>query len=387
MAGGVREDLGDVVFAREATTSRALGRFLPMTTPASLRGPEDSGRIHLGVQLGTAGVAWSELQQAAREVEAYGYDSLWVSDHVLGREPGRTRLEAWEVLAGLATVTARVRLGPLVSPVTFRHPALLAVAAATLDRISAGRAILGLGAGGMAEEHRRYGLPFGALRERSERLGEAATVIRSLLDQPRTTFSGHYFQMEHAEGASALQARLPLLVAGGERAAVRIAARCADLWNTIALPETFARRVRLLGEQLRSFSRGPSELLPTASFRLLIREREADVARRIDELDPSWRDDPYRLTGTGHAVLEQLRAYVAAGARGLIVQMPTPYDLTTLERFARDLRPQLASSTSAQFTAAASSAGHGHKDSDRGPDDPRRHTFGAPANPSLDPSG
>ncbi len=298
--------------------------------------------LHFGVQLGTSGVTWSELFEAAQRVEALGYDSLWLPDHLIAREGDVPRLEAWEALAALATVTTRVRVGPLVSPVTFRHPAVLAKMAVTLDHISAGRAILGLGAGGMVEEHRQFGLHLDTARERTERLEEAALLIRSLLEGTISDFAGKYYG---ARGARALpkpvQPRMPFLIAGMGQGVVRIAAQLADIWNGIGLPPAISAKVHELRQQISAAGRDPASVMATASFRLIIRDGEDAIARRINELDPSWHEDPYRIVGDVPTVVRQLRAYVRAGVHGLIVQMPAPFDLRTLEQLAGDVRPSL----------------------------------------------
>ncbi len=294
------------------------------------------------MQLGTAGITWPALARAAQQVEELGYDSLWVPDHLIAREGAVPRLEAWQVLSALAAVTAKVRLGPLVSPVTFRHPAVLAKMAVTLDQISGGRVILGLGAGGMADEHRQYGLPFGTSRERLERLEEAAAVVRSLFDEPTTTFRGRHYQLEGARAMpKPLQPHLPLLVAGTGRGTMRVAANLADMWNGIGLPPLLAEKVSILRAYMLECDREPTSLVVTASFRVLIREDAAGVARRLEELDPVWRDDAYRITGGTRRVLHELRAYVRAGVDGFIAQMPAPYDFTTLELFAGEVRASL----------------------------------------------
>lgn len=301
-----------------------------------------AGPLHVGVQLGTAGVTWTELRHAAQRVEALGYDSLWVPDHLTAWEGAIPRLEAWQSLAGLALSTTSVRLGPLVSPVTFRHPALVAKMAATLDHLSEGRLILGLGRGGMADEHRQYGLPFGPARERSTRLEEAVTIMRSLFDDPTSTFAGQHYQLLDAQAMpKPLQSRLPLLIGGLGEGALRVAARHGDIWNAIGLPEDFARKIARLRAELRAFGRESSAVLVTASVRLLIRDNELEVNRRLQELDPVWRADPYRISGATRPVVDRLRAYLRAGVQGLIVQLPAPFDFQTLERLAGEVRAQL----------------------------------------------
>ena len=301
-----------------------------------------AGPLHFGVQLATAGVRWSELLQAAQRVEALGYDSLWVPDHLTAWEGAVSRLEAWQTLAALAMATTTIRLGPLVSPVTFRHPAVLAKMVATLDHISGGRAIVGLGGGGMADEHRHYGLPFGTARERCARLEEAAMVMRSLFDEPVSTFQGKYYRLQDALAMpKPLQPRLPLLVGGTGRGTMRVAARLGDIWNAIGLPDVFAAKVPVLRADIRACGRAPTAVSVTASFRLIIRDGDAGVSRRLRELDPVWHVDPYRVAGAPRPVLDHLRAFVRAGVNGFIVQVPAPFDFETLERLAGEIRTEL----------------------------------------------
>ena len=305
--------------------------------PSGSARPTDPARdrLHIGVQLGTSNVTWAALREAAVRVEELGFDSLWVPDHLLawgGRAP---RFEAWQILGALAALTKRIRLGPLVSPVTFRHPGLLAKMAATLDHISHGRVILGLGAGGMAEEHRRYGLSFGRASERAGRLEESVQVIRSLLEAPQTTFRGQHYTLRSAIAEpKPVQRPLPLLIAGKGRGTIGLAARHAALWNAICLPTQLAQHVALLRSELSASGRTSSAVMATVSFRLIIRDDRAAIRSHIGQLDPEWRADEYRIQGSAGEVVQALSRYIDAGAAGLIVQMPAPFDFVTLERLA-----------------------------------------------------
>jgi alkanesulfonate monooxygenase SsuD/methylene tetrahydromethanopterin reductase-like flavin-dependent oxidoreductase (luciferase family) len=291
--------------------------------------------FHLGVQLATTTVSWPEIRDAATRIEELGYDSLWVPDHLLARETGAARLEAWQVLAAIAASTRRIRIGPLVSPVTFRHPAVLAKMAATLDHVSDGRLILGLGAAGLAAEHATFGIPFGPRSERVQRLDEACVILRSMLDDPRTTFIGRYYQVRDATAApKPIQSHLPILIGGGAPSVVGIAARRADMWNMIATPDAFAPAVAGLRARLDAVGRGRAAVAATASFRAVIRATPAAIATRIDQLDPVWRDDPYRLTGDAADIRRLIGGYAGAGADGVILQMPAPYDFETLASLA-----------------------------------------------------
>jgi len=226
------------------------------------------------------------------------------------------------VLGALATVTARVSLGPLVSPVTFRPPAVLAKMALTLDHTSGGRAVLGIGAGGMAAEHRRFGLRFGSAAERAARLERGVDRIRAVLGGTEPRALG----------------RLPLLIGGASARTIAVAAEHADIWNAILLPPMFAEKTAVLRSLAAACGR---DVMATASFRVIVRERREQIDERLAELQPVWREDAYRVEGTVGEVTAHLREYVRAGAESLIVQMPAPIDFETLERLASDIRQRL----------------------------------------------
>lgn len=303
---------------------------------------------HLGIQLGTSGVTWTELHRAASRIDELGYDTLWVPDHIVAREaPETSRFDAWQVLAALGGATRRVRLGTLVSPVTFRHPVLLVKAAVTLDHATGGRAILGLGAGSMHEDHVPFSLELGTAHQRAQRLEEAAAVARSLLDERETTFQGRHYRLDRARIApKPVQRVLPLMVAGAGRHTLRAAAAHAQMWNVIASPERFGDAITRLRAACAAIRRDPTEIIATASFRLTIgtRARLEERAAELRRKAPAWADDPYRFSGTPDEIAEQLERFVSAGAGGFIVQMPAPYDLETLQLLATTVAPRLGGS-------------------------------------------
>jgi F420-dependent oxidoreductase-like protein len=211
---------------------------------------------------------FEEVLEIARHAEATGWDGLWYADHFM--PDGQNTLvpwpEAWTTLAALAASVPRLRLGPLVTGNTYRHPAVLAKMAATVDHVSGGRLVLGLGAGWQENEHRQYGIPFHTLRERLERLGEACEVIKSLFSNEKTTFKGRYYQLEDAVlEPKPLQRPLPLLVGGGgEKVTLRIAARFADEWNVWGDVETLRRKMRILDVYCSEAGRDPRSIQRSA---------------------------------------------------------------------------------------------------------------------------
>ena len=174
--------------------------------------------MHLGINLWPQNTTWQQLREHALLADKLGFDSLWVWDHFysINGDLHRPNLEGWQIQAAYAAITQRVRIGCLVSGVTHRHPAVLANMATTLDNISGGRAVLGIGAAWNALEHNSYGLDLGTPGERSTRFAEAAKIIRQLVDGRRVTFSGKYYDLVNAEVlVRPIQPRLPILIGGG----------------------------------------------------------------------------------------------------------------------------------------------------------------------------
>lgn len=232
----------------------------------SARGTGDAmadGGLRFGIQ--TAQMeAWSDLVALWQRVEALGFDSCWIPDHfVPPYAPEGPRLEAWTMLAGLATRTERVRLGVLVSSNTFRHPPLLAKQAATVDHVSNGRLEVGLGAGWFAPEHETFGLPFPATGELVERFREAVELIDLLLRQDVTTYEGRYYQVREApfRPRPVQLPRPPLTLGAHGPRMMRIVARHADRWNSTGTVAEMAERNRVLDDACREVGRDPAAIL------------------------------------------------------------------------------------------------------------------------------
>ncbi len=190
-----------------------------------------------GVTLPQIKRSWQEASAAAREFDALGYHSVWVCDHVYGVPmPQLPILEGWTVLAAVAAITENVELGTLVTPPFFRNPAILAKQIATIDQISNGRAIAGLGAGWFQPEFESTGCPFPPLGERMVALEETAQILKALWSEERATVEGRYFQVKDAISEPKPVRVPPILIGGGgERVLMGIVARHADIWNNLAL--------------------------------------------------------------------------------------------------------------------------------------------------------
>jgi F420-dependent oxidoreductase-like protein len=229
--------------------------------------------LRFGLFLGQVGHDWPSLLDRFQLAEELGYDHAWLVDHFVDTDGDLSKpcMEAWTLLAGLAARTSRIRLGVLVSSNTFRHPALLLKEAVTVDRISGGRLILGVGSGWHEPEHRMYGLPFPPAGERVGRLEEAVQVLDALMRQERTTFHGRYYQLEDApfEPKPLQRPRIPLLIAAHRPRMLRLAARYADVWDTFPpIPgaategtrDSMEARLRALEGYCREAGRDPAEI-------------------------------------------------------------------------------------------------------------------------------
>ena len=242
------------------------------------------------------------------------WHSLYVADHFMspGDKPGQTSdwLEATAVLAALATVTSQVRLANLVLSMTFRHPAVLANLAVTIDRISNGRFTLGLGAGWQDTEHEQYGLELGEPKERVDRFAEGLTVISGLLTNETTTFDGQYYQLTDALcEPKPMQSPLPLLVGGTGPRMLRLIAKHAQEWNQWSAPGEFGERSTALDAACEKEGRDPATVWRSTQAVVMVTdsaESEAKAkaaaesmpqpvvygpAERIAEAAATWRDE------------------------------------------------------------------------------------------------
>ncbi len=257
---------------------------------------------------------WEDVVQIVGYAERLGWDGAWFADHFMPNTTDRSGpiLECFATLSALAGVVGRLRLGSLVAGNTYRHPAVLANAAATLDHVSGGRAVLGLGAGWQENEHAAYGIAFPRLGERMDRLEEACAVLQALRDRPRTTFHGKHYTLDDAPMEPKPSGPLPLLVGGGgERRTIPIAARYADEWNVWGDPERFGRKSAVLDRACETLDRDPGTVARSAQALIVIR------APGLPDMATSGRRPT--VEGTFDEVRETIARYVALGLDELIV--------------------------------------------------------------------
>ena len=299
--------------------------------------------------------SWSDLLDACLNVEQAGWDSLWIDDHLLADEgdPTDPKLEGWATLSALAVLTDRVMLGLLVAANTFRNPGLTAKLATTVDHLSNGRLILGLGGGWFEREHDAFGIDFGAgFGERLDRLDEAVGLIRRLLDGERVTDQGRFYAMNDGLCAPLpVQGRLPILIGGsGPTKTLRTTARHADLWNGYGPPERIAATGEILRERCAEVGRPFDEIERTVTLDAVVRETSAAAAavwaetERIHGLEgrvgSDGSDRGLTIGGSPSEVAAYLARLRALGIAEVIFTFRAPFDLETIERI-DDLRTAL----------------------------------------------
>jgi alkanesulfonate monooxygenase SsuD/methylene tetrahydromethanopterin reductase-like flavin-dependent oxidoreductase (luciferase family) len=291
--------------------------------------------------------SWPELRDACLAAEKAGWDSLWIDDHLLSDEgdPSDPKLEGWETVASLAVLTERVRLGLLVGANTFRNPGLTAKIATTVDHMSRGRLVLGLGGGWFEREHAAFGIDFGdGFGDRLDRLDEAVGTVRRLLDGERVTHDVRFYALRDALCSPLpVQRRLPILIGGsGPTKTLRTTARYADLWNGYGTPDRIAATSEILRERCDEIGRPFAEIERTVTLDGVIRDSTqearaawAGIARRHGLEGRIAADGTERgltIGGTPPDVAAYVDAYRPGGIGEVMFIFRTPFDLETIER-------------------------------------------------------
>lgn len=279
---------------------------------------------------------YSDVLALAQHVERTGWDGFWYADHFMPNAPDTSVAwpEAWTTLSAVGAMVPRLRVGTLVSGNTYRHPAVLAKMVATLDHITGGRAVLGLGSGWQENEHRQYGIPFYTLAERLQRLDEACSVIKSLYSEVSTTFEGRFYQLDGASlEPKPVQRPLPLLIGGGgEKVTLKITAKHANEWNVWGDVSILRNKMEILDQHCAEVGRNPKEIKRTAVALLFMSDDNAflEQMRNSDMQQPS-------IIGTVDEVREVVNEFEAIGVDELIVPDFTlgggDQKIATLDRF------------------------------------------------------
>ena len=311
--------------------------------------------IKLGLQLWNQSFSWEESRVAAVRAENLGYDSLWTWEHPLAcmGAPDQDTFDAYTLLTAWSQVTSKVTLGALTGANTFWNPGLLAKKVATLDHVSNGRAVCGLGAGWFELEHRAFGIEFGSgWGDRLGWLHESAGVVRSLLDGETVTsadggsysFDGAYLR------PLPIQERLPIMIGGGgEQKTLRTVARYADMWDWVALADVERMRAKhtVFEQRCEEIDRDPAEIERTAHLAPVVRDSEAEAVSffrsqiQANRMDDAVINSPDIYLTTPDRLAELMAAWADIGVSTFILQMAAPFDDETATRIATEIRPRL----------------------------------------------
>jgi len=306
-----------------------------------------------GVHIGQQNLEASALRSLWRRLDDAGVDWISVWDHLYEAPPAGGTLphfEALTTLGALAADTRHARIGILVMYPGYRNPALLAKAATTLDHLSGGRFVLGLGAGWHEPEARAYGYGLPPLGQRLDMLEESVQLIRSMLTQERTTFEGTHFRTEDASCLPPpVQERLPLWIGGtGEKRTLRMAARYADGWNAAYVgPEEYARLNGVLDRWCEREGRDPSEIERSVNLSFSLSADAAGAARAVEELRERWGDEALprlqagSLLGTPDDAAKRVAQYLDAGAHNVNIALRAPWDEEALTAYVTEVIPAL----------------------------------------------
>ena len=296
-----------------------------------------SQEIHFGVTLPQIKRSWMEASEAAIDFDQLGFDSVWVCDHVYGvPNPALPIFEAWSQLAAIAAITENVRLGTLVTPPFFRNVGVLAKQVATIDHISNGRTIMGLGAGWFQPEFESYGMPFPSLGKRMQALDETVQVLKALWTEERVSFDGEHCQLRDAVCEPKPVRRPPILVGGsGEKVLMGIAARHADIWNNMAVTQgQLAQKVEALRKRCDEVERDFSTLRISQQCTVIIEESEEAARAALVKAHKVYGGhmgsglEAHGIWGSPERVVEGIERHRSLGVTDFVIEF-----------FGRDTRP------------------------------------------------
>jgi len=307
--------------------------------------------LKLGILLWSQASDWPPMLDAAKRVDRLGYDHLWTWDHLYAiyGDPYQPIFEGYALLSAWAMATERAKLGLLVGANTFRNPGIVAKSVATLDHISGGRAIMGLGGAWFELEHTAHGINFGSgFGQRLDWLDESVGAIRTLLDGGEVNHESEKYQFRALRHQPLpVQPHLPIMIGGGgEKKTLRTVARYADMWNVFGTPEILRRKDEVLRAHCADVGRDQAAIERTVGCKMVIRDDLA-AAERVwaaqmahnrtpreewDGPDTLWIGSPVQLA-------EKILGYVEAGFSTVIVEMAAPYDIETIERLIGEVKP------------------------------------------------
>ena len=306
--------------------------------------------MRLGALLWPQYTDWESLRDTGALVDRLGYDSLWTWDHLypIVGDPSGPMFEGYVTLASWAERTERVRLGLMVGANTFRNPALVVKMVTTLDHLSGGRMVLGIGGAWFETEHTAFGIEFGSgFGERLDWFDEAVELMRAMLPGGPASARGRFYRARDVlNNPPPVQERLPILIGGsGERKTLSTVAKYADGWNTGGDLERVRHKDEVLRRWCDEVGRDESEIERTLQGGVpIIRDTEAEakkVAAAMKERNPGWRGPTDGPFGPAELVAEKWAPYLDLGFHHVYVDCPAPFDHETLERLATEVKPAL----------------------------------------------
>jgi alkanesulfonate monooxygenase SsuD/methylene tetrahydromethanopterin reductase-like flavin-dependent oxidoreductase (luciferase family) len=308
--------------------------------------------LKIGVNLWSQRTSWADFLAAAQRVDRLGYRSLWTWDHIhaIFGDPQQDIFEAYTTLAAWAQATEQIELGLMVGANTFRNPGIVAKSIATIDHISGGRAILGIGGAWFEYEHTAHGIDFGSGHgQRLDWLDESVAAMTQLLGGGTVTSpeGGHYAFQDLRHNPRPVRAKVPVMIGGtGRKKTLRTLAKYGDQWNAFGTPEELAELDAVLRAHCEAVGRDHREIARTVNLWIVIRDDPAEAARvweaamaHNDAARDEWDEDSRPILGTVEQVAARLREYTAVGFDGLIVEIPSPFDHETIDRLIGEVKP------------------------------------------------
>jgi F420-dependent oxidoreductase-like protein len=285
--------------------------------------------VHFGVTLPQIKRTWDEARGAAVEFDRLGFHSVWTCDHLYGVPlPTLPILEAWTELTAVGAITERVELGTLVTPPFFRNPAVLAKQVATLDHVTGGRTIVGLGAGWFAPEFTGYGCDFPPVRERLRALEESALILKRLWTEEVVTFEGRHYSVQECRCEPKPVRRPPILIGGaGERVLMRIVAEHADIWNNMAVAQAdLAKNVEVLERRCDDVGRDFAELRVSQQCLVVIAADDQAARAALAKANKIYGGhmgaglEAHGIWGTPAQVIERIERHVRLGCTFFVME-------------------------------------------------------------------
>ncbi|MBI4517272.1 MAG: TIGR03560 family F420-dependent LLM class oxidoreductase [Deltaproteobacteria bacterium] len=311
--------------------------------------------MHFGLHTGPQNCTYDDLRAAWRLADQSGFHWVSIWDHfypamITPGDAEGTCFEAVSIMTALAAATTRVRVGALVYCISYRHPAVLAKAMATVDHVSGGRLELGLGAGWSQIEYDAYGIPFLPIKDRLDQLEEGLQIVRCLFTQPSTTFRGRHFTLTDARcEPKPLQPNPRLWVGGmGEKRLLKMAAQYADGWSVPFIgPQLYAHKNQVLTQWCERLGRDPRTVQRSVNLGLALGRNETEAQRKREGLRAQFGAaaefmEPGILIGTPQQVIDRIGEYQRAGAGWIMVALRGPFDLDGLRVFIDDVMPAFA---------------------------------------------